>query len=211
MTFSREALLALAIVTAVAVSSRVLPGRRLLLIAAVGMILFAAFNHNDEMLNLQNKLSADTRSRLTLGWSDASASDRQRLAAKTLESFEEAPLMGQGFGTDLYWGDDPSHNSYLSFLADSGILGIFILPGLIFSIRRQSWEFYAFSASFLLWGLFSHTLLTDFFSLICIAMLAVSQRPDRTSDPMSSPFAYMLGPVLMPHFKLPQIILFLLC
>jgi hypothetical protein len=189
VTFSREALIALAIVAGAAISSGALPVRRLLLVAAVGVTLFAAFNLN-ETLNLQDKFSVDAWSRLTLSWSDDSTRDRERLAAKTLESFEEAPLLGQGFGTDIYWEDEPAHNSYLCFLADSGFLGILVLPGLIFSIRRGGWDFYAFSASFLLWGLFSHTLLTDFFSLICIAMQADNQGPgqDRASAPYFVPF-----------------------
>jgi O-antigen ligase len=186
-TFSREALLALLIVAGAAGLSHALPLRRLVLIAAIGFALFAAFNLTK---TFQEKLSTDTWSRLTFQWSDASTKDRERLAAKTLEAFEEAPLLGQGFGTAIFWGDDASHNSYLSFLADCGILGIFILPGLIFSLWRKSWDFYAFAASFLLWGLFSHTLLEDFFSLICIAIQADEQSPGqhRALAPYFFPF-----------------------
>jgi hypothetical protein len=89
-----------------------------------------------------------------------------------LKEFEEAPLTGQGFGTAIFWADDQSHNAYLGLLADCGILGALVIPGLILSIRRADWEFYTFASIFLLGALFNHDVLVDFFGLIAIAVEA---------------------------------------
>ena len=118
----------------------------------------------------ESLLSPDAWARITLQWSDTSTKDRQQLMEKTLERFEEAPLFGQGFGTTVFWDDDPVHNSYLDLMTDCGILGVLVLPGLVLAIRRRAWDFYAFAGVFLLWGLFNHQLLTELYALLTIAI-----------------------------------------
>jgi hypothetical protein len=135
------------------------------------LAFFAVFDLSNDVTD-SRLLNADTLARVTLQWSDTSARDRLHLAEKTLEQFEEAPLIGQGFGTAIFWADDQSHNAYLGLLADCGILGILVIPGLIFSIRRAEWEFYTFASIFLLWAFFYHDVFVASFALIAIAVEA---------------------------------------
>ena len=129
-------------------------------------------------------LNEDTWSRLTLRWSDDSAGARLELAEKTLEQFEAAPLIGQGFGTAIFWTSNSSHNAYLGFMADCGILGSLVLPALMFSIRRADWRFYGFALIFLLWAFFYHDVLANDanFGLIAVAVEADESRENESSE-----------------------------
>jgi hypothetical protein len=169
-TFSRQAALSLAVILVAGSLGRALSLRRLLLVGVAGMALFTAKNLASTFAD-KDILTNDTRARLSLDWSDSSTMDRSRLAYKTLEKFEDAPLLGQGFGTTNYWADEPSHNAYLNFMADCGIVGALVIPGLVLSVRRKTWDSNAFSAMFLVWGLVSHLVLTELFALITIAVL----------------------------------------
>jgi O-antigen ligase len=135
-----------------------------LLVAAALMIGINRASNGEPLLN------DDAWARVTLQWSDSSTRDRKQLLSKTLEQFEEAPLLGQGFGTTSFWDDDPAHNSYLDLMADCGILGVLVLPGLVLAIRRKAWDFYAFAGIFLFWGFFNHQLLTELYALLTIAI-----------------------------------------
>jgi len=170
-TFSREAMLSSVILLTGSALAGVLSFRRLAIAGTASLALFAVLNLSSDVTD-SRLLNADTWARLTLKWSDTSARDRLQVAEKTLEQFEEAPLAGQGFGTAIFWDDEQSHNAYLGLLADCGILGSLVIPGLIFSIRRADWEFYTFASIFLFWAFFYHDVLVDFFALIAIAVEA---------------------------------------
>lgn len=170
-TFSREAMFSFVVLLISAAAARAVFFPRLVIAGAACLVLFAVLNLSSAIMDT-GLLTADTFSRVTLRWSDSSEKDRLHLAEEAFEQFEEAPLLGQGFGTAIYWADDQSHNAYLGFLADCGILGALVIPGLIFSLRRTDWEFYAFASIFLLWSFFYHDVLTDFYGLIVIAVEA---------------------------------------
>jgi O-antigen ligase len=171
ITFSREAMLSFFILLTGVVVARMLSFPRLIVAGAACFALFAMLDLSSTIAD-SDLLTKDTWSRLTLRWSDSSEKDRMNLAEKTLEQFESAPLIGQGFGTATFWADDQSHNAYLGLLADCGILGALVIPGLIFSLRRADWEFYTFASIFLVWSFFYHDVLTDFFGLIAVAVVA---------------------------------------
>ena len=173
-TFSRQAALALAVILLAAGLGRALSLRRLLVVGAAIVTLFAAKNLASTLADT-DIFTNDTKARLSLDWADSSTLDRVRLAYKTLERFEDAPILGQGFGTTSYWADEPSHNAYLNFMADCGIAGILVIPGLVLSVRRDTWDLNAFSIMFLAWGLVSHLVLTELFALITIAVLVDEQ------------------------------------
>jgi len=168
-TFSREAMLSFILLLIGSALASVLSFRRLA-IAATVVALCAALNLSIDTDS--HLLNADTWSRLTFQWSDDSEKARLVLAEKTLKQFEDAPLVGQGFGTAIFWADENSHNAYLGLLADCGILGALLIPGLILSIRRADWEFYTFASIFLLWAFFYHDVLSDFFGVIALAVEA---------------------------------------
>ncbi len=173
-TFSREALLSFGVILIVGCISGTFSARRLLIAASIFTGLFLASHFRTALSN--KDISSQDWARLTLQWSDSSTKSREQLAYKTLEAFEDAPLLGNGFGTTDYWQDDPGHNSYLVLMADCGIIGLLVIPGLMWSIRRKSWDFNAFAGSFLLWGVFNHLVLNELFSLITIAIFAVEPR-----------------------------------
>jgi O-antigen ligase len=170
-TFSRQAMLSVVILVVGSALAGVLSFRRLAIAGTASLALFAVLNLSSDITD-SRLLNADTWSRLTLQWSDTSVRSRLQLAEKTLGQFEEAPLIGQGFGTALFWADEESHNAYLGLLADCGILGALVIPCLILSIRRADWEFYTFAAIFLLWAFFYHGVLADFFGIIALAVEA---------------------------------------
>ena len=175
VTFSRESILAFGCVALGGSLAGRLSLRRLAVVGGVGVALFVAVNIGDTLLG-EKIVSSQLWPRLTSSQfvSDDSARYRAHVAKRTLDAFEEAPLLGQGFGTTSYWeGDIPSHNYYLDLLADHGIIGIFLIPALLLSVGRRSWDFYAFAAAFLLWCLFSFQVLDDASSLICLAIQAV--------------------------------------
>jgi len=170
-TFSREAMLAMLVVVVAAYVGKALSTKRLVFgcfaVTALVAVLGVSYIDVDKVLTPGNI------ARITMT-SDSSAEDRTNLAKRTFEQFEEAPLLGQGFGTTLYWGDLASHNLYLSLMADLGLIGIVIIPGLVWSVGRRSWDSYAFAAAFMLWCFFDHMVLTDSFALIALAIQADS-------------------------------------
>jgi hypothetical protein len=170
-TFSREAILAQFIVVVGAGIARAVSMRMLAVGGTLAMLLFAAFSLG-QILEQGGVLSSDNMSRLSMGTADNSTAHRLEDAEQTLNAFEEAPILGQGIGTDEYWSGEPAHNMYLRLMADQGIVGLLIIPALVFSLRRKSWDFYAFAIVFFLWCLFDHFIMTSPFALMCFAIEA---------------------------------------
>ncbi len=173
-SFSREAMAALLVVIAGACLGRAVATPRLLLMIGVTILVIITWNLST-ILEDQSVLSDENLARLSMGISDASAHDHARLAEKALEQFEKAPLLGNGFGTTAYWGDFESHNLFLSFMADHGILGVLLIPALLLGLARRSWDYYAFAGAFVIWCMFNHNLFDNPFGLITLAIMA-SQR-----------------------------------
>lgn len=171
-TFSREALLAFAIVATGAVLGQALSVRRLVVGGILAGALFSTFELGNSLRSSPSWNSANIE-RLSFGTRDASAEDRLRLGSRVVEEFEAAPLFGHGFGTDEYWGDMQSHDFFFNMLANYGILGVFIIPTLVLSVRRRSWDSNVFGLVFFIWSFFLHLVLLLPFSLIIIAIEAV--------------------------------------
>ncbi len=172
-TFSRESILAFAILAAGAAMGRAISLPRLVVGGAVACALFSAFELSNSLSGTESFRAANF-DRLSFGTSDASARDRLSLDSKMLEEFETAPLFGHGFGTDEYWGEvQRSHDFFLNMLANYGILGVFLIPALLLSVRRKAWDSNAFGLVFLIWSFFLHLVLLLPFSLIVIAIEAV--------------------------------------
>lgn len=118
--------------------------------------------------------------------SEDSADSRLEVVAIAWKMFGNHPLLGNGLAsTDNLnnWGIS-THNMYLLHIADHGILGIVILPALVFAVtwkaqgesRDIAW---AFSAFILLWGFFSHNILEERYILICFSLMAAMNRSSR--------------------------------
>jgi O-Antigen ligase len=188
VTFSREAMLAFAIVAAGAILSRTLAPHRLIVGGVLACALFSTLELGNAIRGSQSWNAANLE-RLSFATGDTSAQDRLQLARQILEKFEAAPLFGQGFGTDEFWGEIESHDFFLNMLANYGILGVFVIPTLVLSVRRKSWDSNVFGLVFLIWSFFLHMVLLLPFSLIIIAIQAVeSAQPKRLSLSASAPF-----------------------
>jgi O-Antigen ligase len=172
LTFSRESMLALAIVAAGALLGQALSPHRFLAGAVLVCVLFSTVELGNSLRGSQS-WSAANLERLSFATGDASAQDRLQLGRKVLEEFEAAPFFGHGFGTDEYWSDIQSHDFFLNMLANYGILGVFIIPTLVLSVHRKSWDSNVFGLVFLMWSFLLHLVLLLPFSLIIIAIEAV--------------------------------------
>jgi hypothetical protein len=186
-TFSRAAIIASVIVIVSLVSARRLAFHRLLLMLCCIVVVFITFNIARD-LRSAGIIQADADLTKTFRmFADSSAQERAADAWAAAEEFEAAPLLGHGFGTTAYWTWlNQSHDFYLSSLADYGIMGIFLIPGLVYSLWRRSWDCYAFSAVFVLSGFFNHMLLTDPFSLVCLAIEADEADLHRSPETLTS-------------------------
>ncbi len=123
----------------------------------------------------------------TLGESPYEENTHSRLdaAAEAWERFSQYPFWGHGVGThlDMAGGNEDrfatvgSHNMYLSYMVDHGILGALIFPlSILAAVWRGRGEAKRIGISFalimLILGLFSHTILMDTFSLPLFAIMA---------------------------------------
>jgi O-Antigen ligase len=171
-SFSRTAIIAFILLLIIAAFARELSLARISLAigGAVVMILSLHLARNlkeERIVNLDFGVTQAFRL-----YADRSVEERSKLAQDAVAEFEEAPLLGHGFGTTAYWEQAPSHSYFLLLTADYGVVGLLLIPGLVLSVRRRNWEYYAFAAIYLVWAFFSHTVLTDPFGLICLAIEA---------------------------------------
>ena len=117
---------------------------------------------------------------------EESADARMEVVAIAWGMFGDRPLLGNGLAsTDNLnnWGIS-THNMYLLYVADHGILGILILPTLVYAVTRNAqgeskYIGWAFSAFILLWGCFSHNILEERYILMCFALMAAMNRSSR--------------------------------
>ena len=109
---------------------------------------------------------------------DMSEIERKYVANLSWQMFLDKPILGNGIGsTDLWTEQVSTHNMYLYFMADYGILGAFIYPLLALSavwrskgdVRKVAIAFLAFT---LFWGFFSHNIVDAYFSLIGFSLMA---------------------------------------
>ena len=111
VTFSRESILAFGCVVLGGSLAGRLSLRRLAVAGGVGVALFVAFNIGNSLLG-EKIASSEHWSRLTSQFCQTTARETAlMIAKKTLGAFEEAPLLGQGFGTTSYWADDSSRTT----------------------------------------------------------------------------------------------------
>jgi hypothetical protein len=179
-TFSREAIAGLVVVILTAGLGRAVATPRLILLITTSILIFATWNLR-ALFEDNDVLDKGHLARLEMGTSDASARERTRLAEEALEQFEEAPLLGKGFGTTIFWNSLGSHNLYLSFMADYGILGVLIIPALVWCLAYRSWDYYGFGGAFLIYCMFSHNLFDHRFALISLAIMSSQQACFRSS------------------------------
>jgi len=107
-------------------------------------------------------------------------SEQQRLLVlrKGWQLFLQQPVFGNGIGSTTLWNLPVStHNMYLLFMDDYGILGLLmyvLLPASLVLGSRGEGRRIAISIAVLLlyWGVFSHNELDNYYSLVALSLTA---------------------------------------
>ncbi|MEG4090566.1 O-antigen ligase family protein [Microcoleus sp. Pol12B4] len=192
LTFSRGAILGWFIVMAIFIQSSVISRKQVLfwvlgiitIILVIGPIL-----SNLDLNELQRSgfIKVDIKN-ITgrLEWFQNPLANREDSGDSRLEvvitawnMFVEHPILGNGIASTKNLNNlgISTHNMYLLFITEHGILGIFILPLLVYAVtwhsRGESKHIaLGFSAFILLWGLFSHNIVEERYILMSFSLMA---------------------------------------
>lgn len=184
-TFSRGAILGWLITVIIFTIARVLHFNKLLYwIFGIGIFILTLGSQWWQEL-LQN-LDLNANSLERIAWfqnistsdSEDSADSRLEVAQLAWQMFMKHPFFGNGIGSTLTWNMEIStHNIYLYYMADHGIIGTLILPILVYAVTQHArgetkYIGLAFAAFILLWGLFSHNVLEERYILIMFSLMA---------------------------------------
>ena len=195
-TFSRGAIIGWVICTAFLIGGRVLSDkRRKIILPILILVLFLASINplktmTDYFKGEPSGANWDIVNRLeefqNPSLSEDSAMDRQAVAAGAWLMFGNSPFWGNGLASTRKWmvADVSTHNMYLYFMADQGILGVLFLPGAIFAVvynnrGEQRTILLCFAVFMSLWGLFSHEVLAERYTLSSFALLAAMNTNQR--------------------------------
>jgi O-antigen ligase len=192
LTFSRGAILGWFIVMAIFIQSGVIP-RKQVLFWVIGITtiisVFGPVLSNLDLNELQRSglIKVDIKN-ITgrLEWFQNPVANREDSGDSRLEvvitawnMFAEHPILGNGIASskNLNNWEISTHNMYLLFMTEHGILGIFILPLLVYVVtwnsRGESKHIgLAFSSFILLWGLFSHNIVEERYILMSFSLMA---------------------------------------
>jgi O-antigen ligase len=205
LTFSRGAILAWFMVMAIFIQAGVIYRKQLLswvvgivtIISVVSPILSNLDINELQRTGLINVGMENITGRLEwfqnpIANRDDSGDSRLEVVMTAWNMFVEHPILGNGIASTKNlnnWGIS-THNMYLLFVTEHGILGIFILPLLVYVVTAKSRGEtkhigLAFSSFILLWGLFSHNIIEERYILISFSLMAamnVTSRLDHTSQ-----------------------------
>jgi O-antigen ligase len=204
LTFSRGAILGWFMVMAIFIQAGVISRKQLLswvvgivtIISVVSPILSNIDINELERTGLINVGMENITGRLEwfqnpIANRDDSGDSRLEVVMTAWNMFVEHPILGNGIASTQNlnnWGIS-THNMYLLFVTEHGILGIFILPLLVYVVTGKSRGEtkhigLAFSSFILLWGLFSHNILEERYILMSFSLMAamnVTSRLEHTS------------------------------
>ncbi|OHB73512.1 MAG: hypothetical protein A2W17_09140 [Planctomycetes bacterium RBG_16_41_13] len=119
---------------------------------------------------------------------DDSSNERHYVAKLSWEMFTNSPLWGNGIGSTEVWSHEVStHNTYLRFMADFGVIGAFILPlfllAVVWKARGEARQTaFPFAIFVLFFGFFSHNVVEDYVTLVAFALMAAMTYRSRLSD-----------------------------
>jgi hypothetical protein len=172
-TFSRGAVICLAVLIIWLMVSRVINTRSVLLVSLAIAASFAiAGSSLSSFLEARNTLNENTWGRLHLTSDD---SGRGELALNAWQMFVDAPILGNGLAAT-----NQAHNEYLRLAGDHGFLGLILLPALGLALCLRNPKAVPFAVALMASGMFSHTVLDDRASLLGIALAAANYRSPRT-------------------------------
>jgi O-Antigen ligase len=110
---------------------------------------------------------------------DDSAQERKAVIGYAWLMFGNHPFWGNGLGSTYKWtvSEVSTHNMYLFYMADHGIIGVLFLPGAILAVAwknrgQTKVQLLCFVVFMALWGIFSHNILEERYILTIFALLA---------------------------------------
>jgi O-antigen ligase len=191
LTFSRGAIFGWVLVMGIFYKTSLVPRKQLLIwlasILGVSILFGSALSGIFDLDELQRSglVTANFDNiRERLEWlqnpkAEESADARLEVVAIAWKMFGEHPWLGNGLGStdNLNNLGISTHNMYLQFVADHGIIGAFVLPTLVYVVTRHTQgesrsTAWAFGAFILVWGFFSHNILEERYTLICFSLMA---------------------------------------
>lgn len=205
LTFSRGAILGWVIVMIIFIRSGVISSKQVLLWLLLITTMFLVFEpilSNIDVHELQRSglIKVDVKNITErLEWfqnplanKEDSGDSRLEVVMTAWNMFVEHPILGNGIAStqNLHNLGISTHNMYLLFLTENGILGILILPLLVYVVTwkargESKYIGLAFSSFILLWGLFSHNIVEERYILMSFSLMAamnVTSRLEYTSQ-----------------------------
>lgn len=210
VTFSRGALIGWIIVMIILYITKAIPRKPFLLYIIGIFFVVILINQGGQFLKQIDTsfISKNALSRLEDFGSIASggggdveddaAAGRKLVAKLGWEKFLENPFVGHGLGASQFFDvgalvshEISTHNTYLAYMVDHGILGTFVLPMLVLSVtypaRGEGKNVsFAFAIFVILWGLFSHTILIQRLHLLTFSLMAIMNQTDIKADSVNS-------------------------
>ncbi|RCJ24480.1 hypothetical protein A6S26_18060 [Nostoc sp. ATCC 43529] len=194
-TFSRGAILGWLITVIIFTVARVLHFNKLLY-WILGIATFIITLGSQWWEELLQNLDFNANSLERIAWfqnisasdSEDSADSRLEVAQLAWQMFMKHPFFGNGIGSTLTWNMEIStHNIYLYYMADHGIIGALILPVLVYAVTQHAcgetkYIGLAFAVFILLWGLFSHNVLEERYILIMFSFMAAMTEASRSEQ-----------------------------
>jgi hypothetical protein len=189
LTFTRGAIVGWVICVAILIANRILSNKRRTAIVAM-LILLSFLVIVNPLNSLGNYFAggidgsySNVVSRLEQfqnpSIEDDSAKDRSSVAKYAWQLFGKKPFWGYGLSSTNKWtvADISTHNMYLYFMMDHGIIGLIIFPGAIFAVvYRNRGEnktiIVCFTIFLAVWGFFSHNVLEEWYILMTFSLLA---------------------------------------
>lgn len=194
-TFSRAALLGWFIVIFVFMRVHILRRNHVFFsMIIIGLLLVFLLPWFTEYMQSQKDINA-TNITQRIDWffnpfsfEDSSSLERKYVAHYAWKMFTDSPLWGNGIGSAEIWEEVVStHNMYLYFMTDFGVVGVFILPmfllAVVWKARGEARQIaFPFATFVLFWGFFSHNVVEDYVSLVAFALMAAMTYQSRLSD-----------------------------
>jgi O-Antigen ligase len=188
-TFTRGGIIGWIVCVAILIASRIVADkRRTILLPMLVLVTFLVIANPLRLLGGYFEGGMDSSysnvvSRLeqfqTPSLEDESARDRSSVAKYAWKMFGDRPFWGHGLSSTNKWtvADISTHNMYLYYMVDHGVIGLIFLPGAVFAVIYQNRGederiIFCFSIFIGLWGLFSHNVLEEKYILLPFALLA---------------------------------------
>lgn len=192
LTFSRAAILGLVLVSfALAFRGRSLSLRQVvaavIIVAGLASIIWLLVSAElEDRFHIDPQVALDRLLWVldTTGQRDSSAWERVALVERGWAQFLASPFVGNGVGSTELWEERAStHNMYVQLASDFGVIGLLVLPAIVLT-AIGTWtgrltDAVVTGLFLLFWGLFSHNILTEYYLLLTISMVAALSPRER--------------------------------